>query len=107
MYARVTLLELDPVRFDVAAALERFQALVLPDLRSHPGYDGVYLLANEEGKGVVITLWESEEDAEAGLASGFYTAQLEKFVALFRAPPGRESYEVVFAEAPDLARSTR
>jgi heme-degrading monooxygenase HmoA len=107
MYARVTLLELDPVRFEIAAALERFQALVLPDLRSQPGYEGVYLLANEEGKGVVITLWESEEDAEAALASGFYTAQLERFVALFRAPPGRESYEVVFAEAPDFARSTR
>ena len=69
MYARITLLELDPLRFDVAAALERFQELVLPELREQHGYEGVYLLASPEGKGVVITLWASEEDAESALAT--------------------------------------
>jgi heme-degrading monooxygenase HmoA len=107
MYSRITLLELDPLRFDVAAALERFQELVLPELREQRGYEGVYLLASPEAKGVVITLWETEEDAESALTRGFYAAQLEKFVTLFRAPPGRESYEVVFAEAPELTGSGR
>jgi len=48
----------------------------------------------------VLTFWESEEAATAGLASGYYTEQLEKFVTFFRAPPGRETYEVALAEAP-------
>lgn len=103
MYSRITLLELDPLRFDVATALERFRELVLPELREQRGYKGVYLLASPEGKGVVITLWASEEDAESALRRGFYAAQLEKFVTIFRAPPGREGYEVVFAEASELA----
>jgi hypothetical protein len=39
-------------------------------------------------------------DATAGLRSGFYDAQVEKFVTLFRSPPGREGYDVVVADAP-------
>jgi heme-degrading monooxygenase HmoA len=100
MYSRVTLLEFDPLRFDLAEALERFHQLVLPELRRQPGYEGAYLLANDEAKGAVMTLWTSKEDADAALKSGFWAAQVERFVTLFATPPGREGYEVVFAEAP-------
>jgi hypothetical protein len=50
----------------------------------------------------VITFWSTEEDAEAGLtgARSFYLEQVEKFVTIFRAPPGRETYKVLVAEAP-------
>jgi heme-degrading monooxygenase HmoA len=103
MYSRVTLLEFDALRFDVGEALERFQELVLPELRAQPGYEGVLVLTNAEAKGLVVTLWASEEDADAGLASGFWAAQIERFVTVFAAPPGREGYEVVFTELPVFA----
>jgi heme-degrading monooxygenase HmoA len=103
MYSRVTLLEFDPLRFDLGEALERFRDLVLPQLRDQPGYEGVYVLANDEAKGLVMTLWASRDDADRALESGFWAAQIEQFVTLFAAPPGRSGYEVVFSEAPALA----
>jgi heme-degrading monooxygenase HmoA len=103
MYSRVTLFELDTVRFDLGDAVERFNDLVVPALREQPGYAGVYVLVNPDGKGLVLTFWDREEDAAAGLRSGFYAAQVETFVTLFRAPAGREGYEVVLADKPAYA----
>lgn len=100
MYSRITLLEFDPLRFDVADTLDRFKELVLPDLQEQPGYEGALVLANQEAKGLVLTMWGSQEDADAALASGFWTAQVERFVTLFAAPPGRAGYDVVFADLP-------
>jgi heme-degrading monooxygenase HmoA len=103
MHARATLFELDLVRYDQDAAVGRFGELVLPALREQPGYLGVYVLVNPLGRGLVLTLWESEQHAAAGLRSGFYAAQVEQFVSLFRSPPGREGYEVVLHDVPALA----
>jgi heme-degrading monooxygenase HmoA len=103
VYSRVTLLEFDPVRFDVDETLDRFKELVLPELRSQPGFEGALVLANDDAKGLVLTLWASREDADAGLATGFWATQVERFVTLFAAPAGREGYEVVYAETPVLA----
>jgi hypothetical protein len=60
------------------------------------------VLLSEEGKVVVVTLWSSRETADASRVSGFYQSQIEKLsdVVFFRAPPGREGYDVVVAEAP-------
>lgn len=102
MYARVTLFELDTVRMPLAEALTRFKETVLPPLRAQPGYEGVYVLATREGKGTLISLWTDEQAAYAGLASGFYDQQLAQFMMLFREPPGREHYEVLYADAPAL-----
>jgi heme-degrading monooxygenase HmoA len=102
MYSRVTPFELDTVRRPLHEAVAYFNENVLPDLRDQPGYEGVYVLVNPEGQGVVVSLWTQKEDAEHGLRSGFYAAQLDKFVAVFRAPPGREGYDVVVADAPVL-----
>ena len=45
--------------------------------------------------------------ADAGLEGGrsFYSEQLEKFVTIYRSPPGREHYEVVIADLPAVAAS--
>jgi heme-degrading monooxygenase HmoA len=100
MYARVTQFEIDLVRLDGATAVERFRQMILPGLQRQPGYAGVYALLSDEGKGSLITLWESEAAADASVVSGFYDEQLAKFVTFFRSPPGREHYAVVFAEGP-------
>ncbi len=101
MFGRITLFEIDTMRIDLDTALERFKEAVLPALRKQPGYKGVYVMRTPEGKGMLMTLWETQEAAQAGVVSGFWAEQIDKFVSVFRAPPGREHYEVVFIE--DLA----
>jgi heme-degrading monooxygenase HmoA len=83
-------------------AVELFRESVAPALQEQPGYEGVYVLVSPEGQALVLTFWESEAAADAGLAGSrnFYSEQVEKFVTLFRAPPGRETYEVLLAEEP-------
>jgi hypothetical protein len=98
----VTLFELDTVRLSLEAAVERFREATLPVLREQPGYAGVHVLANPDGKGLVVSLWDSSREAEAALGSGFYDEQVDRFVALFRAPPGREGYDVLLSDTPAL-----
>ena len=103
MFARVTLLEIDTLRISLDAAVERFKEMVLPEMRKQEGYEGVYLLRTPEGKGLVMTLWASQEAAVGTVESGFYDEQVAKFISVFRAPPGREHYEVAFADTPGTA----
>jgi heme-degrading monooxygenase HmoA len=100
MVARVTLADIDTLRISIEEAVERFRELVVPPLRDEPGYRGLYALTTPEGQALVMTLWESEAEAEAGLASGFYARQLEQFVTFYRAAPGRTHYEVVVEDRP-------
>jgi heme-degrading monooxygenase HmoA len=71
MVARVTLAEVDVVRNDIDDAVDRFRTSVVPALREQDGFEGVYVLTTPAGKAVVMTFWESEQDAERGLASGY------------------------------------
>jgi len=105
MYARVTLLEIDTMRADVAEAAALFEAEVIPQLRELEGFLGAVVLAAPEGKGMVITVWETEDavTASAGLAA----RQVERFVTLYAAPPGREYYEVLYADMPAIPVGVR
>jgi heme-degrading monooxygenase HmoA len=102
MVARATMAEIDPVRMSIEGSVELFRASVVEALREQLGYEGVYVLLSPEGKALVLTFWADDETAEAGLAGGrsFYAEQLEKFVTIYRAPPGRETYDVVLADIP-------
>ena len=105
MVARLTLAEVDAVRMSIDAAADIFRESVMPSLHGQVGYEGCYVLTTAEGKAVVLTFWATEEAADAGLSTGFYAEQVEKFVSLFRAPPGRETYDVMIADAPSIATS--
>lgn len=96
MHSRVTLLEIDALRIDIDAALAAYREEILTRLRAQPGFAGVYVMVSPEGKGLVMTLWESEQamDESAPIASD----ALSRFVTIFAAPPGRERYEVRLAE---------
>lgn len=100
MYSRVTLLEIDTMRIAVDDAVAIFREQVLPELRELDGYEGVVVLATPEGKGMIISVWETEENATA--AAQFAASAVEERVTLFRSPPGREQYEVVFGEMPGV-----
>src|SRR3954452_137510 len=95
MFSRVTQLEIDLMRTSVAGALRVFADQVMPELQTQPGYEGVYVFASEEGRGMVVTFWDSAAAAEEGVDDGWYAGALEAHVTLFRSPPGRERYEVL------------
>jgi heme-degrading monooxygenase HmoA len=73
-------------------------------LHEQPGYEGSYVLLSCEGRALVLTFWATEADADEGLAGArsFYAEQVEKFATIYRSAPGRESYDVVLAEAPTV-----
>ena len=100
MYSRVTLLEIDTLRTTIDDAVAMFEERVLPRLREQDGYEGVVVLANPDGKAMLVSVWEDEEAANA--SAGFATGALEEFVTMFRSPPGREGYDVVRAEMPGV-----
>jgi hypothetical protein len=101
VYSRVTQLEIDTLRVDIADAVEVFRAEVLPRLHEQEGYEGAVVLTTADGKGLLITVWDTAEAADR--TSSFASEQLERNVTLFRSPPGREHYEVSFFEMPGMA----
>jgi heme-degrading monooxygenase HmoA len=100
MFARVTQFEIDTVRISLDDALARFTEHVVPVLKRQPGYEGGYVMRTPEGSGMLFTLWSTAAAADAAVASGFYDEQIATFTTFMRQTPGREQYEVVYAEAP-------
>ena len=100
MYARVTQLEIDTTRIDMDYAVQLFRSEVLPAVREQEGYHGTYVLANPDGKALLLTFWETEEAAEAHAPTGQYSEQLREYAAIFSAPPGRDRYTVYVADQP-------
>ena len=98
--ARTTMVEIDPVRMSIGEAIELFRRSVVPALHEQEGFEGVYVLLTPEGRALVLTFWVDGATAEAGLKNGFYAEQVEKFVTVFGADPGRETYDVVLAMRP-------
>ncbi len=93
MNARVTIVQVLPGKMDEAVDLYRNS--VVPAAKQQKGYKGVYPLTDRNtGRGISITLWETEADMMAGENSGYYQQQLAKFKEVFGAPPVRESYDV-------------
>ena len=101
MYARVTLLEIDTVRTAMADALDLFRDHTLDRLRAQPGYQGVWVLATAEGKGLLMSLWETEAQADIEGDHHFYEDELGRFATLFRSAPGRDEYEVLLVDGPN------
>jgi hypothetical protein len=99
VFARVTLLEIDTMRVSVDDALKLFDEAVMPGLHDQPGYLGVYAMATPEGKALLMSFWDTAEQATT-FESTWYTGMLEEHMTLFRSSPGRESYEVRLAEPP-------
>jgi hypothetical protein len=100
VYSRVTQLEIDTLRIGVDDAVEIYRNEVVPLLHEQEGYLGAYVFTTPEGKGMLISFWETEAQAHE---TPFYSGVIMDYVTLFRAPPGRESYEVRYADAPVAA----
>ena len=102
MVARATIAEIDFVRMSLEASAELFRDSVVEALREQDGYEGSLVLVSPQGQALALTFWRDEEAADAGLRGGrsFYAEQVEKFVTIYRSPPGRETYDVVVADFP-------
>jgi hypothetical protein len=107
VFARTTLLEIDTLRAAVDDVLARFEADVIPRLRQQDGFAGVYALTTPEGKAMLITFWDTADQADAHTESGWYPSVLSEFTTVFKSPPGRDHYEVRFAMPPMTVGATR
>ena len=96
-FARVTLTQGKPDKINETIKL--YKDSVVPAAKSQQGYRGIILLSDfNNGKGISISLWDSEEDAVANEQSGYYKAQVDKFKDFFTAQPVREGYVVTVQE---------
>ncbi len=93
MFARVTTLQVRPGKID--ALVRVYEKTILPAAVAERGFRGTYLLTDHgSGKCVAVTFWETEEDALANEASGYYQEQVGKVEHFLSATPVREGYEV-------------
>jgi len=97
MKARIVSVQVRPGKIDEAIALYRDS--VVPAAKQQKGFKGAFLLSNPDtGKGLSLTLWETETDMATGEANNYFQGQLAKFGAVFSEPPVREHYDVSVKE---------
>ena len=93
MYARVSTAEVQPGRLDEVIDISRDS--VLPAARQQRGFkSGLWLTDRDANKIMIVSLWESREDMEAGEQSGYYREQVGKFGGMLAGDVVREAYEV-------------
>jgi quinol monooxygenase YgiN len=93
VHARVIIVAVPP---DQVAEITRiYTEHILPATKAAAGNRGVLLLIDPaSGRGLFITLWESEIDGLAHDTSGAYREQVAKLAQLFSRLPALATYEV-------------
>ena len=93
MFARVTVTKGSPARGD--EAIRYIQEQIIPNVKKAAGFKGGYWLADRKaGKGIAITLWESEAAERASQAMAVQTRDRARS-ALGAEILSVEAYEVV------------
>lgn len=93
MFARVTTAYVSISRID--ETIEIVQENIIPAAKSQKGFRGLYRLSDRKtGRGITISLWDTEEDALANEGSGYYQEQVGKLAPYYVTTPIREGYEV-------------
>ena len=93
MDARVVVMPGQPGKTDEAKKV--FAESVIPVARQQAGFKGAMFLTDpNSGKGMSVTLWETEADLKASEASGYLQEQIAKFAPLLAGPPTREVFDV-------------
>ena len=94
MFARVTIMKVRVDKRDEVIKIT--QDSVIPAAKTQKGFRGLYSLGDSKtGRGITISLWDTEEDAVANEQSGYYQEQTAKFTSYFTEAPVREGYEVL------------
>lgn len=96
MYARVTVVQGLPDKIE--QGIESFNSAVLPAVKGVPGYRAAFLLADRKtGKGIGITLWESEDARRRG-GEAVDAARAATIKAMGGSVPPIEEFEVVASD---------
>ena len=93
MYARVTTIHVKEDK--VEEAVQLYKESVLPAAKKQKGFRGVLLLTDAAtGRGMSITLWDTEKEASVNEQNLYYQNQLVKVLPYFSNPPVREGFDV-------------
>ena len=93
MHARAVTVQIQPGK--TQEAIDVYNNSVVPAAKAQKGFQGAYLMTDaSSGKGLSITVWDSEADMEAGESSGYYQEQIGKFGSIFAGPPTMGHYEL-------------
>jgi heme-degrading monooxygenase HmoA len=93
MFARVTSVTIQPNK--IADATRIFNESIIPAVKAGAGNRGIMLLVDPAtGKGMSISLWNSEAEGQAYDTSGSYREQVAKVAPFFAAPPSLATYDV-------------
>ena len=96
MYARVTVVQGSPDKMD--QGIDTFNKEVLPAAKSVAGYKAAFLLADREtGKGIGITLWETEDARRQG-GEAVEDARAAAIAAMGGSVPPVEEFDVVASD---------
>ena len=91
MYARVTNIRFPP---QMKAEVSRVAQGLAPILKEQRGFKGLQVLTDPNaGKGIIVSLWETETEAEASEARPSYIGQMSMMASLLYEPLTPETYE--------------
>lgn len=91
MYARVATIRFPPeLREEVVSVI---RDSVLPVLRKQRGFGGLMALT-EPDEGIIVFLWETEADAEAGEASSVYRDVMSRLASFLYGKLAPATYRV-------------
>lgn len=96
MFARVTVVQGSPDKIE--AGIDAFNSQVLPTVKAIDGYRAAFLLIDRSsGKGMGITLWESE-DARRRAAEAVEEARRATIETMGGSVPPVEEYDVAASD---------
>jgi heme-degrading monooxygenase HmoA len=96
MYARVTVVQGSPDKIE--QGIESFNGEVLPAIKGVAGYKAAFLLADRTtGKGIGISLWESEDARRRG-GEAVDAARAATIEVMGGTVPPVEEFEVVASD---------
>ena len=91
MFARVSLLQGSPEQLAKAIGIP-----ILPEVQQMRGFKGAYaLLDRKNGKGILMTLWDTEEAMQASAERAKQIRGQIATEAGAKSPPVVETYEVI------------
>ena len=91
MYARVTNIRFPPTMKAEVTSVTRGLA---PIMKQQRGFKGLQVLTEPSaGEGIIVSLWETEADAEASEATSSYIGQMSMMSSFLYGPLVPRTYE--------------
>ena len=94
MFVRFAHLDVKPDRW--SEAVDLFRQTVFPMLEDEPGFMRVVLTGDGSGRGILMTMWQTEAHGRTYESSGEAARLMAHFDDMFASPPQMVGYPVVF-----------